>query len=144
MSWRIRGRGRLYEVGPTESLILLHSFIILSQSASPTPPVAETAAGGGGDEERERGGGRQTTEQGGKNSSACETRDKREKATHPRPSRSSWFSYTSQSTGKHALGELDEDTAAPPLHWGNESFVSSHGGHMTIRILPDVRLCNTE
>ena len=39
-----------HEVGPTESLILLQSFIILSQSASPTPPVADTAG------RKERGG----------------------------------------------------------------------------------------
>ena len=46
-----------HEVGPTESLILLQSFIILSQSASPTPPVADTAKGkerGGREGERER------------------------------------------------------------------------------------------
>jgi hypothetical protein len=45
------------EVGPTESLILLQSFMILSQSASPTPPVADTAKGkerGRRERERER------------------------------------------------------------------------------------------
>ena len=44
-----------HEVGPTESLILLQSFMILSQSASPTPPVADTAKGKErGRRERER------------------------------------------------------------------------------------------
>ena len=35
---------RAHEVGPTESLILLQSLMILSQSASPTPPVADTSS----------------------------------------------------------------------------------------------------